>query len=131
MWQFRFDVMHHSVVQHNHTVRHLDLGRNKIEVLPYGFIHLGLKSLRLYKNPLKFPGKPFAKYEPDDIISFFGDLRKGSERVRHAKLMLVGHGRAGKSTLAKALNMGDAALRGLLQELKHKAGLVLYLLCVS
>jgi len=113
-------------------VKHLDLSYNKIEIVPYGFVHLGLQSLKLTKNPLKFPGTRFAKiYKPADIIKFFSDLRTGSERVRHAKLMLVGHGKAGKSTLAKALKMGAADLQKLLLQLKDRAGLVLNMLLNS
>jgi len=78
---------------------------------------------------LQFPLLSTAKSGSDAIIAFFSDLKKGSVAVCHGRIMLVGHGRAGKSTLAKALQLEPEALRNLLQELKDKAGL-LSLCCV-
>jgi len=114
------------VSQRNHTIKHLDLSGNNIEVLPYGFVHLGLKGLELHSNGcLKFPPQTIAYSGSKAILSFFKDLQNDvSVKARHAKLMLVGHGMAGKSTLAKALNLTPAALRNLLRELKYKSGLV-------
>jgi len=104
---------------------HLRLDGNNIQVLPYGFVNLGLKSLDLRRNTyLKLPPKSIADSGLTDILAFFQELRKGGVKVNRGKLMLVGHGRAGKSTLAKALIMKPAALRNLLQELKDKAGVV-------
>jgi len=111
--------------QRNRTIKHLDLGYNKIAILPYGFVHLQLQSLRLYRNDsLKFPLKSIADSESgsDDILAFFKDLQKGSVKVVHGKFMLIGHGMAGKSTLAKALNLSPKALGNLLRELQYKAG---------
>jgi len=120
-----------TAAQKNRTVKHLKLGDNNIHILPYGFVHLNLQTLRLYGNKsLQFPLRNIAESGSDAaVLAFFADLRKGSVPVRHFKVMLVGHGRAGKSTLAKALQMKPEALRNLLQELKDKAGL-LSLCCV-
>jgi len=88
-------------------------------------VHLGLQSLDLdANNSLEFPPRQIAESGCDAILAFFTDLRKGSVTVCHGNIMMVGPGMAGKSTLAKALNMNDESLRNLLQELKDKAGMV-------
>lgn len=108
-------------------MRHLDLEGNDIQILPYGFVNLGLQSLNLSDNAsLQFPGRNLiANLSAKQTAALLGDFKKGSEKALYAKLMLVGHGGAGKSTLAKALDMKPAALCNLLKDLKHKAGLVL------
>lgn len=94
-------------------------------MLPYGFVNLGLKFLKLEDNEsLQFPPKGIAREGSEAVIHFFEQLQKGRVQVNHAKLMLVGHGRAGKSTLSKALTMKSDALLNLMQELKDKAGMV-------
>lgn len=112
--------------QKHRTVRHLNLSHNNIQILPYGFVHLGLQSLDLSSNhSLKFPGRNLiANLDRKQTAALLGDFKKGSVPAVYAKLMLVGHGGAGKSTLAKALDMKPADLRNLLKMLKHKAGLV-------
>ena len=114
-----------NAAQKNHTIKHLDLSENHIRIRPYGFVYLNLQSLDLTKNKsLQFPPKSIADSGSKAVLAFFDDLRKGNVKVSYAKLMLVGHGGAGKSTLAKALSMQPAALRNLLHELKAKAGTV-------
>jgi len=120
-----------NISQRNRTIRRVDLSDNDIEILPYGFVHLDLESLELELCfDLKFPPINIADEGSKAILSFFKDLQKGSVKACHAKLMLVGHGMAGKSTLAKALNLSSAALRNLLRELQYKAGLALTCFCV-
>jgi len=118
-----------KIAQNHRTVKHLSLGSNNIQILPYGLVHLGLLSLSLDGNfSLQFPPKSIAS-QSDALIAFFNDLIKdGSVKVTRTKLMLMGHGRAGKSTLAKALTLQAAALHNLLQELKDKAGMCLAML---
>jgi len=120
-----------TIAQKHRTVKRLILSLNNIQILPYGFVHLNLQSLELRGNDsLRFPPENIAASGSKAILAFFTDLKKGSVKVRHAKIMLVGHGRAGKSTLAKALHMQPADVGGLLQELKDKAGMVVTILFV-
>jgi len=76
-----------------------------------------------YNRSLQFPLQKIAESGSDAILAHFTDLRKGRIAICHSMIMVVGHGMAGKSTLAKALNMNDDSLRNLLQELKDKAGM--------
>jgi len=76
----------------NRTIKHLDLRDNKIQVLPYGFVHLGLKSLELKGNEsLQFPPKEVAEVGSTDILIYFHILQEEqSVKVMDTKLILLG-----------------------------------------
>jgi GTP-binding protein EngB required for normal cell division len=54
------------------------------------------------KNPIKFPKEVLSRGD-DVLLSFLRQRSKGTEVVYRMKLMFVGHGNVGKTSLLRAL----------------------------
>lgn len=96
----------------------LDLTNNQLEVLPNSLIDLkSLGRLFLHNNPKlglsadmlgphydKVAGEGVPPGEPATILAFyFGRQKQSAKPLNEVKLLLVGHGRVGKTSLSKAL----------------------------
>ncbi len=93
----------------------LDISYNKIKILPQwvrGFkgeitwessSRYGPPGLFLKFNPLEKPPIEVVKEGKDAIINYFKELEEDSVRFLHAKVLLVGQGEVGKTTLMKKI----------------------------
>jgi len=60
-----------------------------------------MESLSLAREPLTFPPQHVIQRRDDGktVVQFFRDLAQGAECLSRVRVMLVGHGAAGKSTI--------------------------------
>jgi internalin A len=101
--QNKLDSLPESIVTlHNLKVIHLD--RNNILSLPKGFQNLPLTDLRLEgNNNLGLP-QSILKRPAKEILRYYFESRdKEGQPLLELKLLLVGRGKAGKTTLVKRL----------------------------
>ncbi len=97
-------------------LRVLNLSSNRLKKLPPSFARLAaLQRLFLHENALKLPpsilGPTAAEIlrgakpgSPDALLAYyFGTRSRGAKPLNEVKLLLVGHGRVGKTSLSKAL----------------------------
>jgi small GTP-binding protein len=97
------------------NLKTLDLRNNKISELPETILEPGMEinvdshwagswGIFLYKNPLKIPPIEIVKKGRDAIKAYFQSLRvEENVPLNEAKLLLVGDGGAGKTSLVKQL----------------------------
>lgn len=86
------------------TLRELNLGHNQLTKLPPDICQLTqLKTLRLDDNPLTSPSWEVAIKGIEAIRQYFVDLEKGKQPLNEVKIILVGEGGAGKTSLVKQL----------------------------
>ena len=82
----------------------LDLSNNKLEEIPLEIGNLKLTEVRLAGNPnLRLPPPEVIREGTPAILSFLRSLQEGSKVVRHGKVIVIGDGRAGKTSLIKRL----------------------------
>jgi len=89
----------------------LDLSYNKITDLPAWIIDLGLEikwssleeGLCIEGNPVCLPPLEIIKCGNEAIFSYFQQLKQGVDYLYEAKLILVGEGGAGKTSLANKI----------------------------
>ena len=92
----------------------LNLRHNKISQLPEAIFHLGLDviwdskydwfaGLHLYGNPLETPPVEVVKQGKEAVLNYFKELEKDSVHLLQCKLLIVGNGEVGKTTLMKKL----------------------------
>ncbi len=82
----------------------LNLNDNQLTTLPHEICHLSnLKYLYLEGNPLITPPYDIAEKGIDAIRQYFADLKTGEHPLNEVKLILVGEGAAGKTSLVKKL----------------------------
>jgi len=96
-------------------LRQLHLGENKLQELPDSFRNLkSLTLLKLHGNenlgmPPEILGDEWGRYEegkyvkPSDIIDYYFRLKAGSRPLNEAKLILLGRGEVGKTSLVNRL----------------------------
>ncbi|MEI6950266.1 COR domain-containing protein [Paraflavisolibacter sp. H34] len=88
-------------------LKQLDLGYNKIVVFNNNLLNnlTHLEELTLINNPIRnIPEEIFSEYNClTDIKSYFQDLNNGTTPIYEAKVILVGNGRVGKTSLVKRL----------------------------
>jgi hypothetical protein len=94
-------------------LKKLALGRNRLERLPVQLVALKqLKDLGIELNPLLEPPKAICSEGLDAIISFMKDaLSTGTVLNNRVKVIVVGDGEAGKTSLLKSLKAGKAFLQ--------------------
>ncbi len=86
------------------NLRELDLRRNRLTALPPEICRLPhLEKIELLDNPLTAPPLEIAERGLDAIRSYFVELEKGGLPVNEVKIILVGEGAAGKTSLVKKL----------------------------
>jgi internalin A len=86
---------------------------NSLTVLPSEITQLtNLRELDLGRNPLRTPPPEIMARGVDDIFDFLRDLAQGSVTRYEAKLLMVGEGGTGKSSLLRALR-GEPFVEGL------------------
>ncbi len=92
----------------------LDLRENKIKKLPQSIIDLDIEidldeapyrgyNISLYGNPLESPPPEIIRNGKKAIIAYFKSLEKGEHPLNEIKILLVGDGGAGKTSLVKRL----------------------------
>jgi C-terminal of Roc, COR, domain/Ras of Complex, Roc, domain of DAPkinase/Leucine rich repeat len=81
----------------------LDLSGNQLAGLPFSLADLPLKTLGLADNPLAPELDAAYQDSTDELLRFLRLLRDDGTFVREAKLVLVGEGAVGKSSLLAAL----------------------------
>ena len=94
------------------NLQQLTLNNNKITRLPDELVDLVMEikwdfdasdSIFLEGNPLETPPIEIVKQGTDAVRNYFTELKKESVRLLHAKLLIVGNGEVGKTTLMKKL----------------------------
>uniref|UniRef100_UPI004057AB3F COR domain-containing protein n=1 Tax=Candidatus Electronema sp. TaxID=2698783 RepID=UPI004057AB3F len=82
----------------------LSLSRNQLATLPSEICHLSkLKELHLTDNPLSAPPYEIAQQGIDAIREYFAELEKSTQPLNEVKVLLIGDGAAGKTSLVKQL----------------------------
>ena len=87
------------------NLENLDLTDNMLTSLPRSIIKLTkLKRLSLYGNPLQTPPWEIAEKGLDAIRTYFEELDKGESISSLLKVLIIGDGYAGKTTLRNAFS---------------------------
>lgn len=89
------------------NLTHLKLSRNQLTSLPSELAKLtNLTYLELMDNPLPIPPETLAN--PEDVKAIFAAIAglKGGERLNEAKMLVVGDGKVGKSSVVELLLNG-------------------------
>lgn len=85
-------------------LEYLDVSYNKLTTLPRSIVKLKkLKHLNVYDNPLQSPPLEIASRGLSAVTRYFEELAKGSSVSKLLKVVLVGDGEAGKTSLRNAL----------------------------
>jgi Leucine-rich repeat (LRR) protein len=93
-----------SCIARMHNLVSLDLSANLLTELPDWFVDFaGIDHLGLSGNPLVSPPPETAASGTESILSFIRARRQGSVRQWVSKLLVVGEGGVGKTSLVKAL----------------------------
>jgi small GTP-binding protein len=94
------------------NLNRLVLKNNKITRLPDELVELGMKikwkddyedDIILEDNPLETPPIEIVKQGTEAVRNYFIELQEESVHLLHAKLLIVGNGEVGKTTLMKKL----------------------------
>jgi len=86
------------------NLTHLHLWGNQLSFLPAELSQLTkLKDLSVYKNPLTFPPYELAVQGIEAIREYFASAEEGTRTVAEVKVILVGEGASGKTSLTRCL----------------------------
>ena len=87
------------------SLQKLDLNNNKLTEIPAEIGQLtSLQELNLIRNPLVNPPIEVANQGIQAIRNYFRQIEKGKDTLFEAKLIIVGEGGVGKTTLARRIN---------------------------
>ncbi|MCP4151664.1 MAG: hypothetical protein GY757_28230 [bacterium] len=109
-----------SALQWLLQLKMLDLANNKITRLPTFITQWNMEIewdagstvfINLYNNPLENPPVEIVKQGREAIRNYFTELEKSSTFLLQAKLLLVGSGEVGKTTLMRTLTEPDFQLK--------------------
>ena len=92
----------------------LDLRSNQLSSLPaeFGHLHSSLKKLTLDGNPLESLPPEIRSKDSQAILNFYKQqLEQKTDRLYEAKLLIIGEGGAGKTSLAKKIEDEDYQLK--------------------
>ncbi len=94
------------------TLEYLDLADNRITSLPKQITDIGLEivweeftfgGINLYGNPLESPPVEIVKKGREAVVEYFKSLEGERQALNELKVLLVGDGGAGKTSLVKQL----------------------------
>jgi internalin A len=89
----------------------INLSNNQIEMIPFEIAKIGtLKTLDITKNPLQNIPPEIALRGLGPILNFIKELEE-QDYLYEVKLILVGEGRVGKTTIAKTLSLPDYSIQ--------------------
>ena len=93
-----------------HALKHMDLSENQLSQLILSICDLtNLEKIEVKNNPLQRPPLSTAKQGIVAIRRYFQELARAGEAVSNAaRLVLLGHGEAGKTSLQRGLRAGTA-----------------------
>ena len=99
-------------ISHLQKLYVLDLSNNQLSELPDSITRLqNLRRLGLSDNPLVNPPLEIAKRGIEAILTYFRDkAEEGEDRLYEAKLIIIGEGGAGKTTLARKILDANASM---------------------
>ncbi|MEH2276118.1 MAG: leucine-rich repeat domain-containing protein [Nostoc sp.] len=102
-----------EAIAHLQQLTSLNLNYNQLTTLPEAIAHLQqLTSLDLNNNPIEKPPPEIVKQGIKAIRDYFRQLKaEGTDHLYEAKLLIVGEGGAGKTTLAKKIKDQNYQLR--------------------
>jgi small GTP-binding protein len=105
-----FDI---SALSNIKELKRLDLRYNKISQIPIDMLEMGMEikwefqhikdGIYLNGNPLETPPIEIVMQGNEAVRNYFKELRKKSVRLLQSKLLIVGNGEVGKTTLMKKL----------------------------
>lgn len=115
------------------NLRRLVLTDNHISQLPPEFLQLGMEikwkddigsGIFLKDNPLETPPVEIVKQGTSAVRNYFTQLEKAQVRLPHAKLLIVGNGEVGKTTLMKKLKDNNLKVEIGKEETTHGINIV-------
>lgn len=101
----------HALSAFKHLLVELDISKNRIRTLPDWFTEMkSLRVLNVTQNPdLLLPPQRIQNEGCEAILKFLRELKGGVEYKR-LKLLVLGHGSAGKTTLLSALQQLEQSI---------------------
>eukprot|EP01065_Artemidia_motanka_P030378 TRINITY_DN36398_c0_g1_i1.p1 TRINITY_DN36398_c0_g1~~TRINITY_DN36398_c0_g1_i1.p1 ORF type:complete len:927 (+),score=234.41 TRINITY_DN36398_c0_g1_i1:68-2782(+) len=95
-------------------VSSVDIGENNIRVMPLQLITLSrLEDLRIDGNPLANLPRAVHSLPRDQLVQYLADCQKAVEALRY-KVMVVGKGKAGKTSLLRCMEDASGGASGAL-----------------
>jgi len=95
------------------NLKRLDLGNNRITLLPVDVARWGMEikweyeqisyGMYLEGNPLKTPPVEIVKIGTEAVQDYFKELKRETVRLMECKILIVGNGEVGKTSLMKKL----------------------------